>query len=842
MYREGKIDNIFVSDLEKKEKQRLKQLVRQKLGVGQDDSLRFFIVEYAFIEKSKRLAKKIIVNNNGKTIEFGFFKLYKLFVNPETDKVLINKQTYIQLVARIFEVSEDKVKQEQSIIELEEKKPKDKKIKLQLRLKENRFDLSCLDLSNLSLIEFGLGDLTNVNLSDSNLTNVDFRQIRISRSTNFTRAKLFGAIFSKIQKKLLTPEIQNYLTEQIDNKTGETIYVFSLNKIKEKFKNRKVEGGFVRTLRQINLSGLDLSKLNFNSTDFTETDLSNSNLKESRFESAFFIKTRLINADLRGCSYVTATNFYQTPLEGAKFDSKYFKDKKHSKYTLPEWIENGLEKNPDEADTYIFRQDTLIQAIVDGKIDNLRKVYLKFFQLKEIDEQLIEVDFSDSRLINFSFFGTDLSQTKFVNADLNNGNFRYTNLSATDFSNSTLINIDFRQAQITTQTNFDQAKLDNCYFSARHIPYLPEHIKLGLKPAKDKKYFIFKREYLLQTIKQRQNEELDLTNANLDGFDLSNLNLSKFNLSGASLWQTKLHNTIIGSNFSKKTMFICADLRGADLKISDLKQGRKRNLKDELYLSVEEQSYLIKKIVKGNKKAIGILVENYVDLVGYIINRLKTKNNYSDNEDDLKQTAYLFLITVIRKLDYIFNSINIYRYYLINGVEIRLKNYLSYKTNFIKLSKDLQKLIGKYYTIKRDLEKKLARKPSQEEIEQACLDFGFTEEDINKIQQVQNLTNTRSLDEPIFDDKEKTSLYDLLGIEAGIEKEIEKKELSKYIKEKLSQLSDKERMVVEMYFGLNGESTYTFKEIGEKIGVTRERVGQIMQKIIDKLRKRIKWD
>lgn len=60
--------------------------------------------------------------------------------------------------------------------------------------------------------------------------------------------------------------------------------------------------------------------------------------------------------------------------------------------------------------------------------------------------------------------------------------------------------------------------------------------------------------------------------------------------------------------------------------------------------------------------------------------------------------------------------------------------------------------------------------------------------------------------------------------------------LQKDIKRSLSKLSDKEADVISRYFGLNGETTMTLDEIGEVLEITRERVRQIKEKGIQKLR------
>ena len=62
--------------------------------------------------------------------------------------------------------------------------------------------------------------------------------------------------------------------------------------------------------------------------------------------------------------------------------------------------------------------------------------------------------------------------------------------------------------------------------------------------------------------------------------------------------------------------------------------------------------------------------------------------------------------------------------------------------------------------------------------------------------------------------------------------------LEKEVKDALDTLKDRERDVIMMYFGINYEYALTLNEIGEEFGLTRERVGQIKEKAIRRLRHR----
>jgi RNA polymerase primary sigma factor len=60
--------------------------------------------------------------------------------------------------------------------------------------------------------------------------------------------------------------------------------------------------------------------------------------------------------------------------------------------------------------------------------------------------------------------------------------------------------------------------------------------------------------------------------------------------------------------------------------------------------------------------------------------------------------------------------------------------------------------------------------------------------------------------------------------------------LRREVQRAIQTLGEKEQKVIELYFGLNGHHTMTLEEIGEKFNLTRERVRQIKEKAIRRLR------
>jgi RNA polymerase primary sigma factor len=94
-----------------------------------------------------------------------------------------------------------------------------------------------------------------------------------------------------------------------------------------------------------------------------------------------------------------------------------------------------------------------------------------------------------------------------------------------------------------------------------------------------------------------------------------------------------------------------------------------------------------------------------------------------------------------------------------------------------------------------------------------------------------------SLDAPIGD-QESFSLMDRLGDQNSLMPDdlLMEEALRHEIKQAIATLAPREGEVLNLYFGLNSDRAYTLEEIGSRFGLTRERVRQIKQKAINKLR------
>jgi len=94
-----------------------------------------------------------------------------------------------------------------------------------------------------------------------------------------------------------------------------------------------------------------------------------------------------------------------------------------------------------------------------------------------------------------------------------------------------------------------------------------------------------------------------------------------------------------------------------------------------------------------------------------------------------------------------------------------------------------------------------------------------------------------SLDAPVGDQDAYTLMDRLKDQDSKMpDEELQEALLRNEVRRAVSTLSDRESEVLNLYFGLNSDRSYTLEEIGVRFGLTRERIRQIKQKAINKLR------
>jgi len=131
------------------------------------------------------------------------------------------------------------------------------------------------------------------------------------------------------------------------------------------------------------------------------------------------------------------------------------------------------------------------------------------------------------------------------------------------------------------------------------------------------------------------------------------------------------------------------------------------------------------------------------------------------------------------------------------------------------------------------LRQRLSREPTQEELAE---ELGLAVTDIAEVVPVAR--PHLSLDAPLVDTDEGSLLDILSDADAPTpDDDLRSAGLSRSLEDAMSNLRDREVEILRAYFGLDGNDPMTLEEIGERMGVTRERVRQIKQRALSKIRR-----
>jgi len=150
----------------------------------------------------------------------------------------------------------------------------------------------------------------------------------------------------------------------------------------------------------------------------------------------------------------------------------------------------------------------------------------------------------------------------------------------------------------------------------------------------------------------------------------------------------------------------------------------------------------------------------------------------------------------------------------------------------IRIPVHMVETINKLMRTSRKLMQDLGREPTPEEIGKAM------EMEPDRVREILKISQkTTSLETPIGDEDD-SYLGDFIADETQISpyEATSQRMLKENVDEVLNALSDREAKVLKMRFGLNGSRPMTLEEVGQKFGVTRERIRQIEAKALRKLR------
>lgn len=246
-------------------------------------------------------------------------------------------------------------------------------------------------------------------------------------------------------------------------------------------------------------------------------------------------------------------------------------------------------------------------------------------------------------------------------------------------------------------------------------------------------------------------------------------------------------------------------------------------------ITAEEEVELAIRIQAGDKAALEKLTKANLR---FVVSVAKQYQNQGLSLPDLINEGNVGLIKAAKRFDEKrgFKFIS----YAVWWIRQSILQALAEQARIVRLPLNKIGTINKINKAFSDLEQRLERPPSAEEL------ADHLEISINDVRQsLQNNGRHVSMDAPLINgDESSSSMYDVLPNDSlpGPEKELLLESLRKEIDRSLSTLTSREGEVVKMYFGLGEKSPLTLEEIGERFDLTRERVRQIKEKAIRRLK------
>ena len=328
-------------------------------------------------------------------------------------------------------------------------------------------------------------------------------------------------------------------------------------------------------------------------------------------------------------------------------------------------------------------------------------------------------------------------------------------------------------------------------------------------------------------------EKMDLTPEKIeeiyDRFDAMNIQIvsADLDLGDDDLGlQDVLEDDIDLSSLDEEDLIDPVDL-AAEYNLDDPVRMYLKEIGQVRLLSAEEEVELAKRVCEGDQEAKNKLTEANLRLVVSIAKKYSGRGLHIL---DLIQEGNTGLIRAVDKFDW--TKGNKFSTYATWWIRQAITRAIADQARTIRVPVHMVEVINKATRCNRKLVQELGREPTVEEI---AAELNLPVEKI--IEANRTAADTLSLDTPVGDEED-TSIGSFVEDERtpGPADATSNALLAEALKEILDTLTEREADVLRMRFGMYDGRTHTLEEVGQIFGVTRERIRQIENKAIRKLR------
>ena len=326
-----------------------------------------------------------------------------------------------------------------------------------------------------------------------------------------------------------------------------------------------------------------------------------------------------------------------------------------------------------------------------------------------------------------------------------------------------------------------------------------------------------------------QLEKMDLTAEKIeeiyDRFEAMNIQIVTAELE-LDLGDDDLDDGVDLSSLEEEDLVDPVDL-AAEYSLDDPVRMYLKEIGQVKLLSAEEEVDLAKRVAEGDQKAKNKLTEANLRLVVSIAKKYSGRGLHIL---DLIQEGNTGLIRAVDKFDW--TKGNKFSTYATWWIRQAITRAIADQARTIRVPVHMVEVINKATRCNRKLVQELGREPTVEEI---AKELNLPVEKI--IEANRTAADTLSLDTPVGDEED-TSIGSFVEDERtpGPADATSNAMLAEALKEILDTLTEREADVLRMRFGMYDGRTHTLEEVGQSFGVTRERIRQIENKAIRKLR------